>query len=274
MTQYAFADPDESASAQLHLLVIGTAFPLAALRQRFTVATEFPPESGAPYSAILIEGAAITPEIAARLRGRHGADTSVIVSTTDADADRVGLLLETDLHIVDDPADEDALLALLAGLRRPGQVADAGGFAHADRILELQRDAQRIAQAISELAEARPAETARPVTAPRIRAHIRARRLRDRFFSGDLFADPAWDMLLDLAAARLEGRRVSVSSLCIAAAVPTTTALRWVKTLVDRGLFLRASDPEDARRAFIHLSAEAGTAMDACLDAVLNQPGQ
>ena len=35
-----------------------------------------------------------------------------------------------------------------------------------------------------------------------IRAMIRARRLRDQYFSGELFADPAWDMLLDLLLAR------------------------------------------------------------------------
>jgi hypothetical protein len=57
-----------------------------------------------------------------------------------------------------------------------------------------------------------------------IRAVIRARRLRNQFFADELFADPAWDMLLDLFAAGLEKRRVSVSSLCIAAAVPPTTA--------------------------------------------------
>src|SRR3546814_5849017 len=56
----------------------------------------------------------------------------------------------------------------------------------------------------------------------RVRALIRARRMRDQFFRSELFADPAWDMLLDLMAARLEHKRVSVSSLCIAAAVPVT----------------------------------------------------
>ena len=274
MTDYALADPDESASAQQHLLVIGACFPVAALQRHFTVATEPSTDSAHLHSAILIEGAAITPEIAASLHAHAGIKTRVIVSATDADADRVGLLLETDLHSLDHPAPLDDLLAILATLSAPGQVADAGGFAHSERMLELQRDAQRIAQAISELAEARPADSARPVSAPRIRAHIRARRLRDRFFSGALFADPAWDMLLDLGAARLEGRQVSVSSLCIAAAVPTTTALRWVKTLVDRGLFQRESDPDDARRAFIHLAPQAASALEACLDAVLNQPGQ
>src|SRR3546814_15893799 len=76
----------------------------------------------------------------------------------------------------------------------------------------------------------------------RVRALIRARRMRDQFFRSELFADPAWDMLLDLMAARLEHKRVSVSSLCIAAAVPVTTALRWIKSLTDEGRFVRRAD--------------------------------
>src|SRR5690606_9764038 len=74
------------------------------------------------------------------------------------------------------------------------------------------------------------------VTAQQVRDLLRARRLRDEFLPGDLFADPAWDMLLDLFAARLEQERVSVSSLCIASAVPPTTALRWIRTLTEKGL--------------------------------------
>lgn len=87
-----------------------------------------------------------------------------------------------------------------------------------------------------------------------VRAVLRSRRLRDHIFSSDLFADPAWDILLDLMAARLEGTKVSVSSLCIAAAVPPTTALRWIRQLTERGLLERHSDPHDGRRIFIALS--------------------
>jgi len=94
-----------------------------------------------------------------------------------------------------------------------------------------------------------------------IRAMIRARRLRDQYFSGELFADPAWDMLLDLLLARIEQRTVAVSSLCIAAAVPPTTALRWIKRLTDEGIFVRTADPRDGRRVFIDLSDEAADAM-------------
>ena len=68
-------------------------------------------------------------------------------------------------------------------------------------------------------------------------------------------------MLLDLYAARLERQPVSVSSLCIAAAVPATTALRWIKTMTDAGIFLREADPQDGRRIFIALSDGANEAM-------------
>lgn len=96
-----------------------------------------------------------------------------------------------------------------------------------------------------------------PPDPQRIRHLISMRRLRDRFFSSELFADPAWDILLDLAASRLERRSVSVSSLCIAAAVPPTTALRWIRLMTDQQLLERRSDPGDARRMFVDLSDAA-----------------
>jgi hypothetical protein len=101
-----------------------------------------------------------------------------------------------------------------------------------------------------------------------VRSIIRARRARDQFFQPELFADPAWDMLLDLMAARLEGRAVAVSSLCIAAAVPPTTALRWIKTMTDGGIFQRMADPRDGRRVFIELSQAAADGMTAYLASV------
>ena len=70
----------------------------------------------------------------------------------------------------------------------------------------------------------------------------------------ELFADPAWDMLLDLLQAEIVQHRVPVSSLCIAAAVPATTALRWIKSMTDRGLLVRRDDPHDGRRVFIEMA--------------------
>lgn len=110
------------------------------------------------------------------------------------------------------------------------------------------------------------------VSAAVIRSVIRGRRLRDRFFHAELFADPAWDMLLDLMAARIDRINVAVSSLCIAASVPPTTALRWIRTMTDNGLFLRRADPADGRRVFIALSDTAAAGMNGYF-AALRQTG-
>ena len=110
------------------------------------------------------------------------------------------------------------------------------------------------------------------VTPQEVRRVIHLRQSRSRFFGqfiGEgLFEDPAWDMLLDLFAAELEGNRVSVSSLCIAAGVAPTTALRWIARMTDMGLFVRHPDPVDRRRAFMTLSPRASDAMRAYMVAV------
>lgn len=101
-----------------------------------------------------------------------------------------------------------------------------------------------------------------PLPDPRlVRRIIRQRRLRAKYFGAEFFADPAWDMLLDLTAARAEHARVSVSSLCIASGVPPTTALRWIGQMTEAGLFERQEDETDRRRAFITLSDRAADAM-------------
>jgi len=98
--------------------------------------------------------------------------------------------------------------------------------------------------------------TVMAVKAQQVRSTIKSRRLRNDVFGENLFGEPAWDMLLDLYASHLEQKRVSVSSLQIASAVPGTTALRWMTRLETKGLIMRHSDPFDARRVFVELSAE------------------
>lgn len=83
---------------------------------------------------------------------------------------------------------------------------------------------------------------------------LRQRRKREETVLDNLFADPVWDMCLDLFAARIEGERVSTSSLVIAAAVPASTALSRIETLVRSGQFLKEPDEADGRRNFIGLS--------------------
>lgn len=171
-----------------------------------------------------------------------------------AELSDLGMLVQA-RHARDPSGDERARLQSLASeLARLAEqlgalseeVEDAdGGSALADRSHAYQAE--------------EPLEpiTAKPPSAQRVRHLIAMRRLRDRFFRADLFADPAWDILLDLTASRIERKPVSVSSLCIAAAVPPTTALRWVRMMTEQGLLERRADPSDARRMFVDLSDAA-----------------
>ncbi|MCB2063474.1 MAG: winged helix DNA-binding protein [Novosphingobium sp.] len=87
------------------------------------------------------------------------------------------------------------------------------------------------------------------------RASYRARRIRDTVFKEeDLFGEPAWDMLLDLACAETSGERLSVSSACIGSCAPPTTGLRWLAVLEKRGLVEREEDQFDKRRVYVRLS--------------------
>ncbi len=154
----------------------------------------------------------------------------------------------------------DAVLAALPG--GPGVAVGDFSDRDAQRLNSLGREVERIARALSDIATAsQEAVPMSPVDPAAVRALIKRRRERERFFPVELFSDPAWDMLLDLTAARLERRQVSVSSLCIAAAVPTTTALRWIRNLCDIGLFVRNVDPDDLRRGLISLSDDAANRM-------------
>ena len=86
---------------------------------------------------------------------------------------------------------------------------------------------------------------------------LRVRSARRHFFEPMLFSDPCWDMLLDLMAARVTGKRVSVTSVCLAADIPLTTGLRRIEELVKAGFVHRSPDPIDGRRTFVELTDQA-----------------
>ncbi|MES2290005.1 MAG: winged helix DNA-binding protein [Pseudomonadota bacterium] len=178
--------------------------------------------------------------------------------------------------ILCDPSPADWVVALHMAMPNAIGVAETSRAAEVRHLLALTDEVSRIARVIAGLPQegrstsvsdglagyrGPPSRSPVEVEARDIRNIIRWRRRRDASFVGDLFADPAWDMMLDLAAARLEGREVAVSSLCIAAAVPPTTALRWIKTLTDSGMFERVADPHDRRRVHIQLSDQVADAV-------------
>lgn len=163
----------------------------------------------------------------------------LIVTLTESQIDAVAApLLATRITLLCDPQAGDLAAAIAQALIAP-----------APRSLPAAVADQRSDYGL-------PAEPVQ-VAAADVRKAIRARRLRNRPFPDVLFEDPAWDMLLDLYAAHLERAQVSVSSLCIAAAVPPSTALRWIGRMTEDGLFVREPDPFDRRRAFMALSEAA-----------------
>ncbi|HUD27762.1 MAG TPA: response regulator [Novosphingobium sp.] len=87
-----------------------------------------------------------------------------------------------------------------------------------------------------------------------IRDLLRKETKRREIGGGELFGDPAWAMLLDLLLAKIEGRRVSVSSACIASGAPMSTALRLVRRLVDESVLCRLPDELDRRRHFLAIN--------------------
>ncbi|WP_448658634.1 hypothetical protein ACPVPU_14285 [Sphingomonas sp. CJ99] len=189
-----------------------------------------------------------------------------------------------------DPGDVDRIAAIHVALNRiaPASLREGGEDVEA-QLRQLNEEVARIARVLSELAstgsgaladrrrdyDAPPSDagdTPVPaVAASDLRAAIRARRLRDRYFPADLFGDPAWDILLDLMLAEIEHRRVPVSSLCIAAAVPPTTALRWIGQMTEQKLLTREADALDRRRSYIKLTADAGIRMRRLLGALAAQ---
>jgi DNA-binding MarR family transcriptional regulator len=129
----------------------------------------------------------------------------------------------------------------------------------AARIEQLAADLTDIKEAL--IAQERTIHSAKP-DAHTIRRLIRARRLREEVFGPELFADPAWDILLEAYACHLAQQRVSVSELSEAAAVPNTTALRWFSKLESDGWLQRIEDPLDRRRLWVELTDTGVSAME------------
>jgi hypothetical protein len=208
----------------------------------------------------------------------------LVVALDTAQIDRIAAcLFGPHVQLLCAPTRTDRVAALsLASLGRGQPSGSVRGDEH-ERLRRLSEEVARIAQTLASLTDqegllpsaerggmlgdrrggyrATPAGSARPVDAQEVRRAIRSRRLREQFFPPNLLEDPGWDMLLDLFAAELEDHAVSVSSLCIAAAVAPTTALRWITRMTEAGLFERRPDPFDRRRAFMRLSDAAREGM-------------
>jgi DNA-binding MarR family transcriptional regulator len=103
-----------------------------------------------------------------------------------------------------------------------------------------------------------PLQTARYFTG----LYRRRNELFEELGAGDVFADPAWHMLIDLFLETKANRQVSVSSLCLGSLAPPTTALRYIMLMVEKGVLTRVPDPSDNRRIFISLAPASLQALE------------
>lgn len=241
-----------------------------------------------------VDGAVLAGLVAIDMQARRTGTRLVVSTSVDALDDVFGCLDQSGAQILVDPGRAELVLALgraligrrqsrlrelsdedrLTLLRLADQVEgiaarldrlapQLGGEGRGERAFRFESPRPAYAAQPEEDGSARLVRASRPsLPDPRlIRRIVRQRQMRARFFDADLFADPAWDMLLDLTAARAEHTRVSITSLCIASGVPPTTALRWIGQMIDAGLLERVEDETDRRRAFVALTDKAAESM-------------
>ncbi|MBA4750785.1 MAG: hypothetical protein H2055_00970 [Sphingopyxis sp.] len=68
------------------------------------------------------------------------------------------------------------------------------------------------------------------------RREAQDRRRRNRLIRYEFFAEPAWDMLLELYIHRHGGRSIDAGTLCGSTVASPATALRWMRLLIDQDL--------------------------------------
>ena len=138
-------------------------------------------------------------------------------------------------------------------------------------IAATNRELQKVVRLLRRFAEA---EAPRPerrteVSAADVQAILAARRLRELCLGPEV-GDVAWALLLEAFAEHLEGRRVALTSLGAGEGIPRSTAHRWTRALIERGLLSSAPDPSDDRITLIALSDDAARRIGTYLSSALS----
>ena len=79
---------------------------------------------------------------------------------------------------------------------------------------------------------------------------------------------PELNILMDLYVNEQDRRPVSVGDACIAARVPSTSALRSIDGLIGSGMLVRYPDPRDSRRKLLELTEHSRTLVRDFVDEV------
>jgi FixJ family two-component response regulator len=101
-----------------------------------------------------------------------------------------------------------------------------------------------------------------------LKSMLYSQKLRSDLLPQDIFGDPAWFILLELALIERSGKRTSVSGLTMTAHTSRTTALRRIQDMVEADLIVRHEDPHDQRRSYVALSQNAHGRLNQLLDRI------
>lgn len=142
--------------------------------------------------------------------------------------------------------------------------ANDGATSPEDRQKHRQRK-KAFAQVKALLSRRKPGRPVQ-ITEDHILSILIARRARHAEFGDNLFSEPAWDVLLELHAAVLGGRRLSLADLARAIDTPESTTARWIAVLTDRGLVSSESDITEPGRLWISLTPEGASKMKRLAD--------
>lgn len=99
----------------------------------------------------------------------------------------------------------------------------------------------------------------------RATAILNIHRARDRAFGMDIFANPAWDILLNLYVASLEARMTTIEELCDETGGSAGTIARYVRLLESSNYVVRGDAQKTMRGVSFALSDTAVTMMDEAL---------
>ena len=125
-----------------------------------------------------------------------------------------------------------------------------------------RRDFEDLRRLLAKLSPARPVGTGRSEFCAdndsehfirRARDELEMRRKRIAIFGPQMFAEPAWEMLLILYVSE-GGQRHTQTSLSELSGGSRSTGMRWIEYLVDQGFIFREEHPTDKRRNFVGLS--------------------
>lgn len=97
---------------------------------------------------------------------------------------------------------------------------------------------------------------------------LRQRQQRSDYVSSTLFAEPGWDMLLELYVIENSGSSTAASALMPHSEIPKSTKARWLDHLEQLRLVRRRAHPHEPETEFVELTDEGTRQLEGYLSSI------